>query len=125
MTGKKKGKKPVKLPTKKPAKKKKKKKKVTKQDILDAVEHPADVLNRKGVTLEYLVEKLKEEMAADRVQFFAYEGRVTDSEVVVDWGTRQRARQDAHKLRGDYAAEKVDLGKGNLSINIHLGEARE
>jgi len=26
----------------------------------------------------------------------------------VDWGTRQKARIDAHKLRGDYPAEKHD-----------------
>jgi hypothetical protein len=27
----------------------------------------------------------------------------------VDWSTRQRARMDAHKLRGDYPAEKHEI----------------
>lgn len=31
----------------------------------------------------------------------------------VDWSTRQRARMDAHRLRGDYPAEKHELGGPN------------
>jgi hypothetical protein len=35
----------------------------------------------------------------------------------VDWSTRQRARMDAHKLRGDYPADKHELtGKDGQPI---------
>ena len=34
----------------------------------------------------------------------------------IDWSTRQRARMDAHKLRGDYAPDKVEH-TGNDKIN--------
>ena len=34
----------------------------------------------------------------------------------IDWSTRQRARMDAHKLRGDYAPDKVEH-TGNVKIN--------
>ncbi|HEX9920347.1 MAG TPA: hypothetical protein VGB21_02525 [Candidatus Methylomirabilis sp.] len=33
----------------------------------------------------------------------------------VDWSTRQRARMDAHKLRGDYPAEKRELS-GSIGL---------
>lgn len=39
--------------------------------------------------------------------------------VEVDWGTRQKARIDAHKLRGDYPAEKRELtGRNGGPVEI-------
>lgn len=42
----------------------------------------------------------------------------------VDWGTRQRARIDLHKLRGDYPSEKQDLNL-NGTINVITGVPRD
>ena len=56
-------------------------------------------------------------------------GRVySDGETLIQWGEtawdiRQRARMDAHKLRGDYPAEKHDHNvRGNIAITevLHI-----
>ena len=80
-------------------------------------------LDDADLTLDYLVSKLKEELNAtfQRV-FFDRGGKDTDAKVVysselVDWQTRQKARMDAHRLRGDYPAEKWDI-TGNLPITV-------
>jgi hypothetical protein len=42
---------------------------------------------------------------------------VVYSDPLIDWQTRQKARMDTHKLRGDYPAEKWDI-TGNLPITV-------
>lgn len=48
----------------------------------------------------------------------------SDGETVIQWneksgGMRQRARMDAHKLRGDYPSKKIDHNlKGEVVVNI-------
>ena len=80
-------------------------------------------LDDAGLTLEYLIEKLKEELNATHQRVFLsrggknVEGKIVYSEELIDWRTRQTARQDAHKLRGDYPAEKWDIS-GNLPITV-------
>ena len=69
-----------------------------------------------GIDGPYLAEKLKAEFEAEETKFFQHEGAVTDKRDVISWGTRQKARQDTHKLRGDYPAEKVD--HGDIIVNI-------
>lgn len=68
----------------------------------------ADELNTAGVTSDYLINKLKKELDAKETKFFQHEGKVVDSKDVIAWGIRQNARKDAHKLKGDYPAEKVE-----------------
>lgn len=74
-------------------------------------------LEKSGLTFEYLIDKLKGELDAQETKFFQFRGQVIDQESVIDWQTRQKARMDAHKLRGDYPAERkeVDIGVKGLS----------
>ena len=70
---------------------------------------------KKAVPLETLIGKLKEELRAM-------------GEKGVEWNIRQKARQDAHKLRGDYPSEKIEHeAGGNLCELVvkTLAEARK
>jgi hypothetical protein len=62
-----------------------------------------------GITPEMLANQLLAELEATETKFFSNKGFVTATRNVVDWGTRQRARMDAHKLRGDYAPEQHEM----------------
>ena len=59
-----------------------------------------------GITDEYLARKLKEELDAKITKQFQFNGEVIEAPDVKAWEIRQRARIDAHKLRGDYPAER-------------------
>jgi hypothetical protein len=63
---------------------------------------------KRAIPLEALIEKLNAELDAEERKLFQHEGKVTDERDVIAWGIRQKARQDAHKLRGDYPSEKVE-----------------
>ena len=65
-------------------------------------------LDDQGITLSSLASKLKEELEATKTEFFPYQGKVIEKQDVTNWEVRQRARQDAHKLRGDYPAERKE-----------------
>ena len=73
--------------------------------------------DKHGITEDYLIGKLKEELEAEETKFFQKDGIVTEKRDVTDWNTRQDARKDAHKLRGDYPVEKVDH-TGGIIVNI-------
>ena len=66
-------------------------------------------LEKHGITEEYLALKLKRELNAKETKFFQFQGEVVTEKNVVAWDVRQRARMDAHKLRGDYPADKHEL----------------
>ncbi len=74
-------------------------------------------METEGITPDLLAKKLREELEATDTKFFAFQGMVVSAKEVIDWGTRQRARDSAHKLRGDYAPEAH-----TLNVN---GDARE
>jgi hypothetical protein len=82
-----------------------------------------EALDKAELSLEYLIDKLKEELNATHQRvFFArgdknHEAKVVYSDKLIDWQTRQKARMDAHRLRGDYPAEKWDI-TGNLPITV-------
>jgi len=78
-----------------------------------------DILDEGGITHEYLRDKLKEELDATETKSFSFKGDVFESEPKVAWDIRQRGRQDAHKLRGDYPAEKHELS-GDISVNTGI-----
>ena len=82
-----------------------------------------DILDEGGITREYLKEKLMEELDANITKQFQHEGLVVTADPVIAWDVRQRARQDAHKLRGDYPAEKHQI-EGNL-VDPRTKEERE
>jgi hypothetical protein len=76
-----------------------------------------DILDEGGITDEYLKEKLKNELDAEEMKVFNDKGKIIYSNGLVAWEIRQRARQDAHKLRGDYPAEKHEID-GDLTIEL-------
>jgi hypothetical protein len=84
-------------------------------------------LEKRGVGLDVLVDKLKQELEANETKFFAKDGKIEDREDVIAWDIRQKARQDAHKLRGDYPSTKVDMNADtNLTVEIvKFGEQKE
>jgi len=65
-------------------------------------------LEAAGINYDFLIKKLLEELEAKEARFFACNGYVVDARAVPDWNIRQRARMDAHRLRGDYPAEKIE-----------------
>jgi hypothetical protein len=98
-------------------------------------------IERHGLTPDELVRKLKRELGAKRTVTVKVKGAVEEKKLprdakviamaegedetllaidLVDWGTRQRARMDAHKLRGDYPAERLEHS-GKLEME-HSGE---
>lgn len=71
-----------------------------------------------GITDAKLIAQLKKELKATKTLYFQDKGIVTDEREVVDWAIRQKARQDAHELRGDYPAKKQELDhKGDITIH--------
>ena len=78
------------------------------KDELKRPDPMAKALEDKNITCDTLAEALVKELEAEETKFFADKGVVIDQKDVVAWGVRQRARQDAHKLRGDYPNEKLE-----------------
>ena len=75
-----------------------------------------DAMEAFGITREYLARKLLEELEATEVKVFNdKEAGIVYSRELVSWGTRQKARMDAHRLRGDYPAEKREVTVPGLS----------
>jgi hypothetical protein len=79
-------------------------------------------LDNIGITDEYLASKLKEEIDASLPKLFQSEGQVVESREVPVWDVRQRARQDAHKLRGDYPAERKHISVEGVVPVIPLSD---
>lgn len=86
-----------------------------------------------GITGEYLAKKLKSELLAKKNEVFlgnvkefteTEKGRsvltrqvdeILYSDDLIAWDVRQKARMDAHKLRGDYPSVKLDV-KGSVVV---------
>lgn len=95
----------------------KKKKPLTEEDVFG--KNPMlKALDKQDITVDDLAKKLREELDSQETKFFAHQGEVVQTENVINWATRQKARMDAHKLRGDYPAEKKDVG-GDIIVNIN------
>ena len=83
---------------------------VTKEDVIKGLENPLiDALEAEGINTAYLTNKLQQELNAKETIFAKFQGAIMDQVDVIDWNIRQKARQDAHKLRGDYPVEKLTL----------------
>lgn len=78
----------------------------SRQAAQEALNERTKALENHGLTFDYLAKKLMRELNAKETKFFQKDGMVIEQHDVIDWGTRQRARIDAHKLRGDYPADK-------------------
>jgi hypothetical protein len=82
---------------------------ITVEDMASAILTARDICEQEGLDIRSLIREAKKEMRANVTKFFQHEGRVVSRRTMIDWGTRQRARMDLHKLRGDYPAEKHDV----------------
>ena len=65
-----------------------------------------EALESEGITLPYLSKQLKKELKAKEIKVFNDKGTIIYSDGVPALDIQQRARIDAHKLRGDYPAEE-------------------
>ena len=76
-----------------------------------------EAMDKHGLTLDNLIKQLKRELKAKETKFFQKDGKVVEKHNVIAWDIRQKARIDAHKLRGDYPAEKREI-MGDVDIVI-------
>jgi len=79
----------------------------------------AEPLRKVGITAEYLAKKLKEELEAKETKFFQKDGVVKQTREVIAWGVRQRARESANELRGDFPAKRVEAKHEVEGIIVH------
>lgn len=93
---------------------------VTFDDIHPEGDPLDNALNSQGITTEYLAKKLKKELEAKSQKVFKdSEDKILMGPELVDWNVRQKARIDAHKLLGQYPAEKKDITvDGNLTVEV-------
>ena len=63
-------------------------------------------LDGEGITLPFLSKQLHKELKAKEIKAFNDKGTIIYSKGVPALDIQQRARIDAHKLRGDYPAEE-------------------
>lgn len=85
---------------------------VTPEEYQKSIDQPDSIkaaLDHEGITLSYLAKLLKKELEAKQVKVFQHQGTIIKSEELEALDIRQKARQDAHKLRGDYPAEKHEV----------------
>ena len=82
------------------------------------------VLEDHNIDAKRLAVKLNEELEADETIFAKIGGKITDEKDVTAWKTRQEARKDAHKLRGDYPAERKELS-GKLTLEEVIKELED
>ena len=79
-------------------------------DVLNSLNtQMIQAMDKAGITLDRLLGQLSDELQAKDTKFFADKGTIKDTAEVIAHDVRQRARIDAHKLRGDYPATGVNL----------------
>jgi hypothetical protein len=96
---------------------------ITAEDVNKALGSIEDALNAEGLTAQELAKLLKRELRAKRTETFkgtvkrfnsagfveSQEDLVIYSKPMTAWEIRQKARMDAHKLRGDYPPERKEV----------------
>ena len=108
------------------------------QKILESLNAPIiKALDAHGITISYLARKLKSELNAREVKTFKAKvlkpsdpanpssyvevEEIIYSKSLIAWDTRQKARMDAHALRGDYPPEKREIsGRNGGPIKVIL-----
>ena len=79
-------------------------------DVLNSLNtQMIQAMDKAGITLGRLMRQLSDELQAKDTKFFADKGIIKDTAEVIAHDVRQRARIDAHKLRGDYPATGVNV----------------
>ena len=91
----------------------------------DLIDNPMiGALDAQGIDITYLTKKLKKELNAKEQKVFNDKGEIVYSDKMITWKTRQEARKDAHKLRGDYPAERKELS-GKLTLEEVIKELED
>jgi hypothetical protein len=81
-------------------------------DVLNSLNSQViQAMDKSGITLDRLMDQLSDELQATEEKPFydKKEKEVVYSKPLVAHDVRQRARIDAHKLRGDYPAPGLDI----------------
>jgi len=79
-------------------------------DVLNSLNtQMIQAMDKAGITLDRLLGQLSDELQAKDTKFFTDKGIIKDTAEVIAHDVRQRARIDAHKLRGDYPATGVNV----------------
>lgn len=73
-------------------------------------------LEKHGVTLDFLAEKLKRELCALETKVFSGKNGVVYSNPLIAWKVRQEARKDAHKLLGHYPQGDINLDERPILV---------
>ncbi len=73
-------------------------------------------LERHGITLDFLAEKLKRELCALETKVFSGKTGLIYSNPLIAWKVRQEARKDAHKLLNHYPQVGVDLDERPILV---------
>lgn len=96
------------------------------KELAEIVGNPQlKAIEAEGITPEYLASKLKAELEALETKVFQHKGNIVVKDDLIAWEIRQKARQDAHKLRGDYPVErKHHTFEGGIPI-VPLTEEQE
>lgn len=96
---------------------------VTTDDVCTSFyEQTRGILGGRGITLEYLADKLKAELEANETKVFydRSSGELVYSVPMVDWSIRQRARMDAQELLDMYPPKRQEVKhEGNIELDIH------
>ena len=69
-----------------------------------------DAMIAYGITPELLAQKLRERIDATEVKVFNGKDGIVYSEPQVAWDVQADAQDTIHKLRGDYAEQKLTVG---------------
>jgi hypothetical protein len=88
------------------------------QAFKDIAEKTPEVLERLGLTYEYVIDKcLRPLLTATETKFFANQGVVMQREEVEALDIRLRAIDVWAKLAGAYSVQKLDV-RGNLHLDV-------
>lgn len=95
----------------------------TPQNRYDAMKRLADrigpLMDRLGLTEEYIVKSLKEAMQANRTELAQYKGEFTDIAEVPDNPTRIKAIEAAARIRRMFPEREVEDGdKSTVAVQI-------
>lgn len=96
---------------------------VSNDELVEAILRPIDeAFKSQGITPIYLAKKLKRELNAKETKAQIPKGEMefVYSKPLVAWDTRQKARQDAHQIMGQYPPKnhKVDGIPEKISITF-------
>jgi hypothetical protein len=87
---------------------------------IDDIPDPLDMaLNKNRITADFLARKLCAELESTKIIFLKKTDRAKGEYIeVIDWPTRQRARMDAQRIRGDYPAQKAEINFQNNDAEL-------